>query len=87
MALIATVPTAYGEDRELYIRLNNVEASNHHAASVALFRGFLSKAAFQSGASFLWEKQIEFTPDVSKPIWQQAYVALIEQEGLVTSEA
>lgn len=86
MAIKAKVTTPFGEDRELYIRLNNVEASNHHAASVALFRGFLSKEAFQAGSSFLWEKQIEFTPDVSKPLWQQAYVALIEQEGLDAAE-
>lgn len=82
MAIKAIVPTQFGEDREVYIRLNNVEASNHGAMSLALFRGFLSKEAFQSGAHYVWEQWIEFTPDVSQPLWEQAYAALVEQEGL-----
>lgn len=82
MAIKATVPTQFGEDREVYIRLNNVEASNHGATSLALFRGFLSKEAFNAGAHYVWEKWVEFTPDVSQPLWHQAYAALIAQEGL-----
>lgn len=86
MAIKAIVPTQFGEDREVYIRLNNVEASNHGATSLALFRGFLSKDAFKAGAHYVWEKWIEFTPDVSKPIWEQAYQALIELENLDATE-
>ena len=82
MAIKATVTTQFGEDREVYIRLNNVEASNHGAASLALFRGFLSQEAFKAGSHYVWEKWVEFAPDVSKPLWHQAYAALIAQEGL-----
>ena len=79
MAITAKVRTMFGEEREVYIRLNSVESSNHGWPSHALFRGFLSKEAFQAGAHYVWEKEIEFTPDVSQPIWEQAYAALIEQ--------
>lgn len=76
MAIKATVTTKFGEDREVYIRLNNIEASNHGVTSYALFRGFLSKEAFDSGASFVHEEVIEFSADVSAPLWDQAYSAL-----------
>lgn len=76
MAIKATITTQYGEDRELYIRLNNVEASNHGAASRALFRGFISKEKFEGGANYLWEQEVEFAADVAQPLWEQAYQAL-----------
>jgi hypothetical protein len=76
MAIQATVETSFGEERELYIRLNNVETNNHGVTSHALFRGFLSQQAFEDGKHFVWERQIEFTPDVSQPIWPQAYAAV-----------
>lgn len=81
MALSATVTTQFGEDREAYIRLNNIEASNHGAPAQALFRGFLSRQAFAEGAHYVWEKQVEFIPDVSQPLWPQAYSALCDGEG------
>ncbi|MGV0912443.1 hypothetical protein [Martelella sp. FOR1707] len=81
MAIQATVPTQYGENRNCYIRLNNVEASNHGVNAVALFRGFLTEAAFQSGAHYVWEATVEFSADVSQPIWPQAYAALKAQEA------
>lgn len=86
MAIKATVTTVFGEEREVYIRLNSIEASNHGWASHALFRGFLTKEAFQAGAHYVWEKEIEFTPDVSQPIWPQAYAALVEEEDLEATE-
>lgn len=76
MAIQATITTQYGEDRELYIRLNNVEASNHGAMASALFRGFISKAKFDAGANYLWEQEVEFVADVTQPLWGQAYQAL-----------
>jgi len=76
MAIKAKVETAHGEERELYIRLNNLEASNHGVTSRALFRGFVSEQAFNAGKQYLWEHTVEFTPDVSKPLWEQAYRAL-----------
>jgi len=73
MGIKGTVNTEFGETRELYIRLNNVEANNHGAGSYALFRGFLSKESFESGGKYMWEQRVSFHPDVSLPIWEQAY--------------
>ena len=73
MAINATVETIHGEERELYIRLNNLEASNHGATSFAKFRGFISREKFESGANYLWELDVEFNADVNLPLWPQAY--------------
>ena len=83
MAINSTIETSYGVTIPAYIRLNNIEASNHGVMANALFRGFASKEAFQSGKSYLWEKQIQFSPDVSKPLWEQAYAALLASENFV----
>lgn len=76
MAIKATVETLFGSTQEVYIRLNNVEASNHRVKTVALFRGFVSKEAFDAGKHFVWEQTVEFDADVSNPLWGQAYEAL-----------
>lgn len=76
MAILATVVTEYGEERNIYIRLNNIEASNHGVPCNVKFRGFLSKEAFDSGKRYLWEKDVEFLADVNLPLWTQAYEAL-----------
>lgn len=76
MAIIATVKTPLGEDRELYIRLNNIEVSNHGELSTAKFRGFLSQDAYKAGANYAWEYDTEFMADVGQPLWAQAYQAL-----------
>ncbi|AUR93115.1 hypothetical protein NVP1183O_17 [Vibrio phage 1.183.O._10N.286.48.B7] len=73
MAILATVETQFGEDKELYIRLNNVEASNHGMKATALFRGFISKEAFEDGKNFMYEKEVQFNADVSSNLWEQAY--------------
>lgn len=83
MAIQATVTTEYGEDRNLYIRLNNLESSNHGVASSAKFRGFLSQEAFHAGNHYLWERDVEFVADVSLPLWPQAYEVLKVEAGLV----
>lgn len=83
MAIQATVNTEFGEERILYIRLNNIEASNHGVPCSVKFRGFLSKEAFDNGNRFLWEKDIEFLADVNLPLWAQAYEALKDEECLV----
>ncbi len=82
MAITATVTTQYGEDRECYIRLNNMEVSNHGLPAQALFRGFLSREAFKAGAHYVWETSVEFDADVSQPLWAQAYHRLAEQESI-----
>lgn len=76
MAVQVSIETSYGETRQAYIRLNNVEASNHGIPTCALFRGYVSKEAFEAGKAFVWERQVEFTSDVSRPLWEQAYAAL-----------
>lgn len=76
MAIKAIVETVHGEDRELYIRLNNVEASNHGVEATAKFRGYISREKFEDGANYLWEQDIEFVADVAQPLWWQAYQAL-----------
>lgn len=86
MAIKATITTQFGEDREVYIRLNNVEASNHGSPAQALFRGFLSQEAFESGAHYVWEGSVKFVADVSQPLWPQAYGALVEREGFEAEE-
>ena len=80
MATKTTIQTSFGESRECYIRLNNMEVSNHGVKAVALFRAFLSREAFQNGASFVADFEVEFYADVSAPLWEQGYAALIEQE-------
>lgn len=86
MAITATVTTQFGEDRVVYIRLNNLEANNHGMPAQALFRGFLSAEAFAAGSHYVSEHSVEFTPDVSLPLWPQAYAALVAQEGFDGTE-
>lgn len=82
MAILTTLETNHGEERELYVRLNNVEVSNHNVKSRALFRGFLSKQAFDDGKHYVYEKIVSFDADVSSPLWEQAYQAFCVQEGV-----
>lgn len=86
MAIKATIPTQFGENRECYIRLNHIEASNHGVPANALFRSFLSKAAFDAGSNYVAEFTVDFLPDVSQPLWPQAYAALVAQEGFAPAE-
>lgn len=83
MAIKATVIDSFGEERSLYIRLNNVESSNHGVASTAKFRGFISQQAFIDKCHYLWESDIAFDADVSRPLWPQAYAALKAEYPLV----
>lgn len=86
MAILSTVPSIYGEDRELYIRLNSIESSNHGEKTNALFRGFVSKEAFDGSKHYIYECSAEFYADIEKPLWPQAYDALITQEALIATE-
>lgn len=76
MAILANVETNTGEVKSLYLRVNNIEVSNHGVKASALIRGFISKEAFNSGKHFAHEEQIEFDANVSLPIWEQVYVVL-----------
>lgn len=76
MALQATLETVHGDLRALYIRINHAQVSNHGQPASALARGFVSRAAFEAGKSFVWEQGLTFDADVSQPLWAQAYAAL-----------
>lgn len=76
MALVANLETLYGETRQLYVRINNVEASNHGQPAYILVRGFLSREAFEAGKHYVWEQQYEFQASVADPLWAQGYVHL-----------
>ena len=82
MAIKALIETLFGDKQECYIRLNNIEVSNHGSKSIALFRGYLTKEAFEKGKHFVFEKTIEFDVNVSTPIWEQAYSAVKTDEEL-----
>jgi hypothetical protein len=73
MAILATVKTIHGEERSLYLRVNNTEVGNHGAMSHALVRGFLSEEAFNTGKHYIHEETVEFLADVSRPLWEQVY--------------
>jgi len=60
--------------------------SNHDFPSTGLFRGYLTKEAFEAGSHFVWEEGVEFMADVSQPIWPQAYAALIAEKGFDPKE-
>jgi hypothetical protein len=81
VAIKTTQEASFGETRELYVRLNNLEVSNHGVSSVALFRGYLSKEAFDAGKPYVFEKEVEFTANVALPLWDQAYAALKAADG------
>jgi hypothetical protein len=79
VALKIKLPTAFGETRALYVRVNNVEQMTNHdeaGPDAVRFRGYLSKAAFDARANFAWEMILPCRIDVSKPLWPQAYAAL-----------
>ena len=86
MALLANLETLYGETRQLYVRINNAEVSNHGQPAYILVRGFLSKEAFEAGKHYVWEQQCEFQATVADPLWTQGYAhlkALPEFNGAV----
>lgn len=76
MAILTSLETNTGETKELYLRVNNAEVSNHGNKAIALVRGFISKQAFENGKHFAHEEVIEFDADVALPVWEQAYVAM-----------
>jgi hypothetical protein len=76
MAVIAEVETLFGDACACYVRLNHVVAGNHGTPAKALFRGFMSKQAFDAGKHYVFEREIEFVADVTRPLWEQAYEAL-----------
>ncbi len=78
MAIIATVKTMYGEDRELYIRINHAEINNHNVNSEFTFRGYLVEVDY-SEAKYIYEHIINMIVDVTGNIWQQAYEKLKEE--------
>jgi hypothetical protein len=77
MAVKAKLLTDFGEERELYVRLNNFDQlANHGVPAIARFRGYVSKEAFENGSRFVWEQLIEFDGDAPDEPWKAAYAAL-----------
>jgi len=76
MGLKATMPTTFGETRELYFRVISAEVSNHGVCSTALVRGFLSQEAYALGKAYVFEHEVSFMADVTLPLWPQVYAAL-----------
>lgn len=85
MAILASVETMFGEERQLYIRVNNIEVSNHGVNARALFRGYASKDSFDEAKHYMFEQSLEFKADVGGNLWEQAYLAFSESLGVVTS--
>lgn len=79
MAVQVELQTNFGEIRPLYIRINNVEASNHGVDANALARGYISKEAFEARKGYVFECEFTFTADVSKSLWPQAYEELLKR--------
>lgn len=86
MAILESVETSYGEERELYIRVNNIEVNNHGAWDRALFRGYSSKSAFENKKHYMYEETVEFKSDVSGNLWSQAYTAFCEKLGIENNQ-
>lgn len=86
MALQARLETIFGEERELYVRINNVEASNHGNLATALARGYLNEQAFLERKAFVWERPFAFAANVSEPLWLQAYAALRESPDFIEAK-
>lgn len=77
MAFTVKLITDFGEERELYVRLNNFDQlANHGVPAIARFRGYVSKEAFEAGARFVWEKTLEIEADAPDAPWKLAYAAL-----------
>lgn len=87
MGLTVNIETNYGVSQAAYVRLNNMEVSNNGCKAVALFRGYLSKDAYEEGKGYLWEQTIEFDADVTLPLWPQAYAALESFPEFSTAKA
>lgn len=86
MAILQTVETMFGEEKELYIRVNSVEVSNHGVKASALLRGFASKEAFEDKKHYMYEETIEFDADVSGNLWEQAYSVFCENLGIENNQ-
>lgn len=86
MALTNTMFTQYGENRPLYVRVNNMSVSNHGVNATVLFRGYLSQEAFAANAQFVWEQEMELPMAVDQSLWSQAYQALKATEQFQNAE-
>lgn len=77
MAVKATVETQFGETRELYIRINNIEQVNNHGLPAsARFRGYASKEAYLAGKPYMFERLVDFTVNPAVSLWPLSYAAL-----------
>lgn len=76
MAILTKVLTEFGEEKELYLRINSAELSNHGVESTALVRGYLSEQAFKDDLRCMYEDIVTCNVDVSRNVWEQFYSEL-----------
>lgn len=87
MAIQGKVETDAGEDRELYIRLIDMDINNHGKPCYGMFRGFVSKDAFENGKQCLWEYEHPIEDvEVTSNLWKQAYESLQNETVTVESD-
>lgn len=86
MALQAELLTNHGESRSVYIRLNNIDNMTKHTFWNALFRGYISKEAFEGNWGYCWELVVSFKGDENRPAREQAYEALRAYDPTVEIE-
>lgn len=81
MAIRGSVITKFGEERECYIRINNVEnAANHNVKWKPRLRGYLIDFTVEESPAYVWDSieegiEISCNIDVSlqKSVWTQMY--------------
>lgn len=76
MAIKAVVTTSYGEERELYLRLNSIVISNHGVKSTGLVRGYISEEAYRTGMQYIYEIEVDIDIAVNSNAWEQVYAEL-----------
>lgn len=82
MALLVNTETMFGTTQQLYVRLNCFEQlANHGVPAIALFRGFASQEAFESGKHYMQEWTVEFPADAPEDPWALAYTELRKLPG------
>lgn len=77
MAIRATIEDIVNEREALYIRLDHISSvSGDGSTCWARVRGYESRLAFLAKRNLRWEGAFEFIPDITLPLWPQAYAAL-----------
>jgi len=87
MGIKARVMTKFGEKRDCYVRINNVDDVQNNKDGTTVkprLRAYLD--SFENGKPYVWDSveadlKLEFIVDISKPLWDQIYEELIKDEA------